>query len=950
MADLLPEQKARLKIDKFLINAGWDVVSRNDFSDLYNGCAVTEGLLTGNLEADYLLFVGGKVIGVLEAKKKSNKLSVEVAEQAQNYTKSVPDWYPIWKNPLPFVFLSNGEILLFRDLRDDDGEYIELNKMYTPKELVEMAGSDVSDTGFTKLPKVMDAGPGKLRVCQHDAIQTVELEFKHGTERVLLNLATGSGKTFTACMLSYRALTYTPIRHILYLVDRNNLGKQTLAEFSQFKLTESGQQFSSIYDVLRLKSIEDAQKSQVCICTIQRLFSVLTGQNFTDADDDAEDAQDEEHFFFDEDNITNKEINFGDDVKLSKDFFDLIIVDECHRSIYNLWRKVLEYFDKARIIGLTATPTPQAYAFFGLQPDANGNYSATYDYTQEQSFVDGINVPPRIYRIKTNVTENGGELAEDEPVYEASKATGQTESTKVEQTHAFTNKDVDRSVIVPDQIRKVVQEYKNIIYERLFPDREPLWQYMPKTLFFAKTDNHAELIIKTIKEVFADEIKAGILADDFVQKITCKVSGKPDDIIDAFRTEKGFRIAVTVTLVATGTDVKPLEVLVFMRDIHSSTLYTQMKGRGCRSIDDDVLRTVTPNADTKDCFYLIDAVGVTTSEKKIPKINPPGDPGPERITLEHLMELLALKNLEDENIELFGETCAKIYNKLKDSDYKRHLDEFTEMAKADLAAFSTNVLNALATNALPHFISNQEPNLERAKLVSPVIDHPEVRTKLLELAAGYYTILRPGNDEVTFSGFSVETAESHIKLFEEFLGKHCDDVEALRILYNDEDNVITNAMLVDLQDKLKAIDPELKPESLWESYNTLSINNKLEDRKIIPLKDKTERQTLTNLIQLVRFAYHKTDTLQAINGIIASRFNLYTGQHIGNMKRDFTEDQINVLREIANYISQMGCITRKELFAYDRSLCMSAIHIYSNENFDNELTYLSKFLLQIKVA
>lgn len=711
---LKPEEKARTKIDKILFKAGWDVINRNQYSDIYNGCAVCEGLLEGNLEADYLLFVGGKVIGVLEAKRKEKKLSVDVAEQAQKYTQSVPDWYPIWKNPLPFVFLSNGETLLFKDLRNEESEYIELSEMKTPKELVDLAGSDISDNGFAKLPRVLEAAPGKLRDCQHDAIQTVELEFKHGTGRVLLNLATGSGKTFTACMLAYRALTYTPIRHILYLVDRNNLGKQTLTEFSQFRLTESEQNFTNIYQVERLKKLDGIKYTQVCISTIQRLFAVLTGQNFTDADDDADDQNDEENFFTAEDEDGN-EIDFGNDVKLSKDFFDLIIVDECHRSIYKRWKKVLEYFDQAKIIGLTATPTPQAYAFFNLQPDVNGNYSATYDYTQEQSFIDGINVPPRIYRIKTDVTENGGEIAEGQKIYEVQNKTGTKIVVKQEEDQNFTSKDVDRSVMVPEQIKKVVQEYKDIVYDRLFTDREKLWQYIPKTLFFAKTDKHANLIIDIIKEVFAEEIESGLLdKEHFVQKITCKATANTNQLIEDFRTQRDFRIAVTVTLVATGTDVKPLEVLVFMRDIHSSVLYTQMKGRGCRSIDDDVLRTVTPNADTKNCFYLIDAVGVTTSEKKIPKVNPPGpEPGPKKITLEHLMELLALGNLEDENIELFGEICARINKKLENTQYQKHLDEFAELAKEPLVKFATDVLEAMSYNTLPEFFSNQDSNTER---------------------------------------------------------------------------------------------------------------------------------------------------------------------------------------------------------------------------------------------
>lgn len=283
---LLPEQKARIKIDELLKKAGWDIISRNEYSDIYNACAITEALLTGNLEADYLLFVGGKAIGVLEAKRAENNLSVDVAEQAQNYTKSLPDWYQTWANPLPFVFLSNGETLLFRDMWEEDPTYIELKKMKTPKELVQMADIQSEYAALPALPPVGDKG---LRQCQFDAIRQLELSFKQNENKALISLATGAGKTFTACTFTYRFLTYTSVRRVLFLVDRNNLGKQAEGEFTTYKLTESGEVFNSIYSVKRLTSIDDIQTSKVVISTIQRLFSAITGQTLAAVNDDDED-------------------------------------------------------------------------------------------------------------------------------------------------------------------------------------------------------------------------------------------------------------------------------------------------------------------------------------------------------------------------------------------------------------------------------------------------------------------------------------------------------------------------------------------------------------------------------------------------------------------------------------------------------------------------------------
>ena len=438
--DLLPEEKAREKIDSWLADVGWTVVSRDEFTDAINAQAVKENLMLGNLEADYMLFLAGKAIAVIEAKRAENPLGDDVKAQAENYTRLLPLTNQYWFNPIPFVFISNGETMLFKDMREADSEYINLDKMYSPKELAECAG--IKDD-FAMLPFVPPAKENSLRDCQHEAITNVELSFKRGINRCLLDLATGSGKTFTACMLSYRAITYTPVERILYLVDRNNLGKQTEDEFKSFKLTETGQTFTSIYSVVRLKKAEEAKGANVCISTIQRLFAVLTGQNFTDSDDDADDQNEEDTFFDEADDGIQVEV--GGDVAFPKDFFQLIIVDECHRSIYGKWRKVIEYFDRAKIIGLTATPTPQAYAFFHCKESVSGKYQPTFQYSVDESYVAGINVPPRIYRIKTEVSESGGEIKDKEKVFEVNRRTGERLSVKQEQTQNYSKTDVDRN-------------------------------------------------------------------------------------------------------------------------------------------------------------------------------------------------------------------------------------------------------------------------------------------------------------------------------------------------------------------------------------------------------------------------------------------------------------------------------------------------------------------------
>ena len=346
----------------------------------------------------------------------------------------------------------------------------------------------------------------------------------------------------------------------------------------------------------------------------------------------------------------------------------MIIVDECHRSIYGKWRAVLDYFKGANILGLTATPTPEAYAFF--------DNNIVENYTYEHSVVDGVNVPARVYRIMTEVTEHGGSLGEGTTVTEKARRTGADTTYKVDNNKEYENNLLDRSIVNRQQIRQVLETFKNAIYTDLYPEREKSWEYVPKTLIFAKNDNHASEIVEAVKDVFKSEFPNDEVPEHFVQKITYS-SDDSNALIRDLRNEKDFRIAVTVTLVATGTDVKPLEVVLFMKDVFSEVLYTQMKGRGCRVITDDKLREVTPNADTKECSYIVDAIGVTEHDKNIPGPGPGPGPVVNRLTLEQLLEHLSHNELSDENLSLLGDYCSIIHRRYKDNRFfGHHLDYF----------------------------------------------------------------------------------------------------------------------------------------------------------------------------------------------------------------------------------------------------------------------------------
>lgn len=920
---LLPEQKARVKIDQMLKDSGWTVVPRDDFTpDAVNAQAVEENLMKGNLEADYILYLDGKAIAVLEAKREENKLGLEVAEQAQNYGNILPDWVQAWKTPLPFIFLCNGDLLLFKDMREAKPSYKVIKKMFTPKEIVNLAGDDIKSQ-FAKLPALPPVGPKGLRECQFEAITNLEISFKQGLKKALIVLATGAGKTFTACTAAYRLLNYMGAKRVLFLVDRNNLGKQAEGEFGTYKLTETGNAFSDEYIVHRLRSVEKIGNASVVISTIQRLFATLTGQEVDEPDDDEEMEHDED--------TPGKQVQLTGNVLLPSDFFDVIIIDECHRSIYGDWQQVLTYFNNAKIIGLTATPTPEAMAFF--------NKNRIVNYTLEKSIADGVNVPPRVYRIKTEISEAGGTLNEGEKVTKVSNLTGKGQNQKQKYDKDYTKTELDRSVVVPSQIETVVRAYKDAIYESLYPEREKNWYMIPKTLFFAKKESHAQDILKAIEKVFKDEFPDKKLPEHFAQLITCK-SGNSNQLISDFRNNKDFRIAITVTLVATGTDVRPLEVLVFMRDINSEVLYTQMKGRGCRTIDDDKLRNVTTNANSKDFYYLIDAVGVTEHEKSMP--TPNGGEGRKKVlSLKDLLEHLAHGEVSNENLNLLAGYLSNVNKKAEPED----LIELNELIKTTaIKQICLDIYAAIDPDnkAFPEYKDINDPNTERKALISALINNVKARKKLLEVNAGFIKIAVEETDKLISAGFSKEQSKQYIDSFEKYLEENKDEVEALRILYNQKKVAITYSMLKDLEKKLLAYNNQFKSEFLWTCYQTLNG----ESGKVKPLNKETELGVLTNLIPLVRYGYKIDNELVSLKRRFGSYFNLYCGQ----AWRKFKPEQVEIVQQIAEYIVQNGCITNIELNKAKHDLFVKAIPIFGADKLNNEMQTISKYLFYGKAA
>lgn len=901
---MTPEEKARQKIDQWLTDAGWKVVDREDYEPTCTAVAIREGLLKGNLEADYFLFINGKAVGVLEAKREDiEAFSNKVCEQAVLYARSVPNIYQTYQKPLPFIFTSNGKDLYFCDFREQDSYFKQIMSIPTPHELVEKLG--IEDI-FAGLPTLKKKG---LRDCQYEAVTELEKTFRNGQNRALMVLATGAGKTYTACLTAYRMLSYTSMRRVLFLVDRNNLGKQAEGEFGTFRLTENGDAFNTIFTVNRLRSSYIPSDSNVVISTIQRLFSFLKGEDIEDSEDDDE-------------NEPAEEITLPPNPYLPHDYFDMIIIDECHRSIYGNWRKVLEYFDTARLVGLTATPIEETKKFF--------NYNIIVNYTLEKSIVDGVNVDCRVYRIKTQVTETGGAILEGEKFKEETRYTGEVKTVSSKETKIYTNKELNRSVINPAQIKLILSTYRDVVYTELFnePQREPNMDYLPKTLIFALNEAHATNIVQIAKEVF------GRTDDRFVQKITYS-TGDSNELIRQFRNDKDFRITVTCTLVATGTDVKPLEVVMFMRDVESLPLYIQMKGRGVRTIGDEQLRNVTPNAFSKDCFYLVDAVGVTEHAQTVKPI----DDGPttKTITLKELLEHISHGYIPDEYLKRLAATLARIHNKANDSQRK----EFARLCHDDMKELSARIYDVLEKGILPPFVSTEEPNLERKGLVSPLANHANARRYLLILAAGFVNTLMPGEDTLISKGFSIEDAKNTTEAFEDFCKEYYDEIEALRIIYSNAGEPITYSMLKDLEHKLKMANNHFTPKQIWNSYAILSPS------KVKRSTTKEESDALTNIIQLVRFAFRQIERLDSVVTTSKQYFNLWLGQ----TQREITDKQREVISRIVDYIASNGACTVRDIRKDDATHAAQMIRAFGNmQKADEALHSLYTFVVLRKAA
>ena len=866
---MTPEEKARCVIDDKLCQSGWviqDLKRLNLTASL--GVAVRE-FPTSTGEVDYALFVDGKPVGVVEAKQSQAGQSItDVEVQSGRYANSTFKWV---KNDytIRFAYEATDKLIRFTDYKDIKYRSRTVFSFHRPETLFDLIQQpDTIRNNMKHFPLLDVKG---FRKCQINAINNLDQSFADNRPRALVQMATGAGKTFTAITSAYRLLKYGKMKRILFLVDTKGLGEQAEREFLAYTPNDDPRSFSQIYGVRRLKSSYMPNDVQICISTIQRMYSILKEEEL---DESAEEAPFVEYVTAE--SKASKEVAYNE--KYPPEFFDCIIVDECHRSIYNVWSQVLTYFD-AFIIGLTATPDNRTFAFF--------NENIVSEYTREQAIIDGVNVGEDIFLIETEVGKNGAHLMKQMIEYR-DRLSRAKRWRQMDEDVDYVPSQLDKKIVNPSQIRTVIRSFKENLFATLFPRRKEV----PKTLIFAKTDSHADDIVQIVREEFGE-------GNDFCRKITYAVDN-PESVLSSFRNDYNPRIAVTVDMIATGTDVKPIECLIFMRDVKSKNYFEQMKGRGTRVLSKEDLQKVTPSAtENKDHFVIVDAVGVTKSRKSDTR---PLERKP-TVSMKELMMNVALGAKDKDTLTSLANRVIRLNSQMTQAER----EQFKEKVGATAGCVAERLLNAFDEDIIFEQAQKNtgvsEPTEEQIKVaqrelvqaaVAP-FHNPDIRDYIENVRRNHDQIIDSVNlDSVIFAGFDVQQEKNVNKVissFHTFIEENKDEIVALRIIYDAayKERPMVIEKLKELYEKLKS--EGITVDRLWDCY-------------AIKQPDKVKRSAMTqitDLISIIRFEMGYADTLTSFADKVNYNFMQWTfKKNAGHIQ--FTEEQMEWLRLIKDHI------------------------------------------------
>jgi len=899
-----PEEKARQKIDQLLEAAGWKVQNLRELNlGASSGVAVCEFPLESGT-ADYLLFVDRKAVGVVEAKSEGATLS-GVAEQSEVYLTGIPEGLPHVQDPLPFAYESTGIETFFRDLRDPDPRSRRVFAFHKPEIL-----NDWLLQGETLRARLRDMPPlstDGLRDCQIEAIKNLEGSFAEARPRALIQMASGGGKTFTAVSFVYRLIKFARAKRVLFLVDRSNLGRQTKREFQQYITPDDGRKFTEFYDVQHLTTNTLDPISRVCITTIQRLYSMLKGEPEFEPE-----LEEQSIFALSPVEERPEEVSYNPRIPIET--FDFIVTDECHRSIYHFWRQALEYFD-AFIIGLTATPSKQTLGFF--------NQNLVMEYSHDRAVADGVNVGYEVYRIQTEITREGSRVEAGYYIDKRDKLTRKARWEQLDEDLEYAPGQLDRDVVASDQIRTVIRTFKEKLFTEIFPGRKDV----PKTLIFAKDDSHAEDIVHIVREEFCK-------GNEFCKKITYKTTGeKPEDLIASFRNSYNPRIAVTVDMISTGTDIRPLECLLFMRNVKSRIYFEQMKGRGTRVISPTDFNAVTPDASHKTHFVIVDAVGVCENDKT--------DSRPlERkrsMSFDRLIMSVALGNRDGDTLTSLTGRLARLDREIDERD-RREIED--SAGGKSLKQIINNLLDAVdpekKLEKAKELFNTETPTEEQIKKASEELarvacipfDNPNLRNTIIEIKKRNEQIIDTvSKDEVIFAGFDTqakEKARTIVSTFKRFIEENRNEVTALQIIYSKPygKRHLTYEEIKQLAEAIRKPPYHLTPELLWQAYEQLDKSK---------VKGAAPQKLLTDIISLIRFAVGESDVLEPFPAAVNQRFEHW----LSLTGRPFTPEQMEWLSMIKDHIATPLSISIEDFELapfYERGGAIKFYNIFGEES------------------
>lgn len=876
---MTPEQKVREIIDKKLEQSGWiiqDAQKINLFAGL--GVAVRE-FPTSTGPVDYALFLEGIPVGIVEAKRDDVGENItEVERQDSRYANSTFKWVQS-DYRIRFAYEATSILTRFTDYDDVKYRSRSVFSFHQPQELQRLWNE--KQTIRNRMKQFPDFDTTGFRKCQITAIENLEQSFAANKPKALIQMATGAGKTFTAITAVYRLLKFAGVKRVLFLVDTKGLGEQTEREFLAYRPNDDNRSFSELYGVRRLKSSFIPADVQVCISTIQRMYSILCGEELDESTE-----QNSLNETPSVDKMAPKEVVYN--AKYPPEFFDVIIIDECHRSIYNVWKQVLEYFD-AFLIGLTATPDKRTFGFF--------DQNIVSEYPREQAIIDGVNVGEDIFLIETEVGKQGGTILKQMVEYR-NRMSRKKRWAQLDEDVDYRPSQLDRDVVNPSQIRTVIRAFKESLFTSLFPRRKEV----PKTLIFAKTDSHADDIIQIVREEFGE-------GNEFCKKVTYSAQN-PEEVLSEFRNGYYPRIAVTVDMIATGTDVKPIECLIFMRDVRSKNYFEQMKGRGTRVLNKDDLQKVSPSAtENKDHFVIVDAVGVTKSVKTETRTleRKPS------VSLKELMMSVALGARDADTLTTLASRIVRLNSQMSPAERKAFRETVglpaEELAGNLLNAFDEDVLTAKARQRFGTPTPEQYAQVQKEAVNQAVMPfhNPDAREFIENVRRSHEQIIDNVNlDAVTFAGFDVQkeaNADRTIQTFRNFIEENKDEILALRIVYSQtyKDRPMVISKLKALYEKLKAQGVTI--DRLWDCYAI---------RKPDKVRGKSTIHQLADLISIIRFEMGYGDNLQPFAETVNYNFMRWTLRRNAGAVH-FTDEQMEWLRLVKDHIAVSLSIEPEDL-------------------------------------